>query len=143
LRYKPQLVSSLQEFEQHFGGHSISMVTLSLHPNSTLNGNVIVPQPRHRMHYALRLYFDNGGGPCLIVSAGRFKTVGKREATRYRQLLLAINAVAEVDDTTLHCLPDAHLLSGTRYFDLLKVLLNQAARLKVRLRCWTFTIRHQ
>ena len=132
LHLLPTRIASLLEYEQLFGGpqpETRLVVTireqqdaaghqLALSATSTL---AAADRSRHILHYALQLYFANGGGPCYIVSVGAYKAVGT--ALVVSELLAGLQAVHPVDEPTLLVLPEAQFLMDIADF---KTLHDQA-----------------
>lgn len=71
------LVYNLESFEETFGGPdrrlSVSVASDSDYTVTTLNPNAYAL--RHLMYYGMQLYFENGGGPCYIMSAGAYPPI--------------------------------------------------------------------
>ncbi len=107
---KPTLISSLMEYEAMFGHSRSSNIYLQLHDDNSLNGEIVVSQPTFHLHYALQLYFANGGNLCYIISAGTFQSAGASPDARFVQMQQAVAAAGEVDEITLFVFPDAPLL---------------------------------
>ncbi|HVE61288.1 MAG TPA: hypothetical protein VNA26_05695, partial [Chitinophagaceae bacterium] len=107
---KPTFISSITEYETIFGRSKSANIYIHLHDDNSLNGEIVVSQPTFRLHYALQLYFANGGGPCYIISAGSFQTAGANPGARFVQMQQAIIAAGEQDEITLLVFPDATLL---------------------------------
>jgi phage tail sheath protein FI len=96
----PTRITSMQDYEMYFGyGPSYTNLTVYLDNNN----NPIISSPpssssdvvgsneiRFYLYNSLRLFFDNGGGPCYIVSIG----------TGYTQTLSSLNAEDFIGDTT-------------------------------------------
>ncbi|WP_234573336.1 phage tail sheath family protein [Rhodohalobacter sp. 614A] len=75
-------IFSLTDFEELFGGPYIDLPAFVVDGNSvsTLNSAPIPESPVFHLYYSLKLYFANGGGPCYVLSAGRFgKTYNSRK----------------------------------------------------------------
>nr|HPF52023.1 hypothetical protein [Draconibacterium sp.] len=82
LKGVPTRITSMLEYETYFG-YAKPETTIGITINDTLvNGvtkrDLVVTQPVSRepflMYYSLQMYFANGGGPCYIVSVGRYGT---------------------------------------------------------------------
>src|SRR5690349_9953107 len=79
---KPIKIFSLLEYEQFFGRAenepdiSVTISRTTSGTNFVIGNSAAViassatSPSRHNMYYSMRLYFDNGGGPCYIVSVG-------------------------------------------------------------------------
>lgn len=116
---QPVKINSLLEFEQLFGGSPLTQIDLNITKtvndsgailgiSVALDGNSLSdPVPTELMHYSVKHYFANGGGPCWIYSLGGH---GNNSAGDYTA---AITALEAVDEPTLLVFPGATLLAGT------------------------------
>lgn len=87
----------------------------------------------HLMYYALRMFFDNGGGSCYIVSVGRYDTAaGTANAISASEIQAGIAKLEEFDEPTLVVLPDAVNLPEADYYNSCVQVLNQCNDLKDR-----------
>jgi phage tail sheath protein FI len=104
----PSRIKSLLEFESLFGGGYVpATVKVTVNPASNMILNV-VPDKRFHLYVSLRQYFDNGGGPCYIVSVGNFSA-----AVTAPPISGGIDTLSAEDEPTLILFPDAvELLSG-------------------------------
>jgi uncharacterized protein len=110
---KPQRITSLLEYERYFGRAnaekgSITVDIVKKKENEfELNGK-IDPAKRSKflMYYALQLFFDNGGGPCWIVSAGTYEATGGNTISK-TDLENGLNSTERIDEITLYVFPDA------------------------------------
>ena len=104
----PTRIKSLLEFESLFGGGYVPAtikVTVNPATNQILN---VVPDKRFHLYVSLRQYFDNGGGPCYIVSVGDFSS-----AVTAPPISGGIDTLSAEDEPTLILFPDAvELVSG-------------------------------
>jgi phage tail sheath protein FI len=141
LHLKPTRISSLIEYEQHFGlAQSEESVTVTV--TMTAVGGVTTPQKavasvqesagsRHIVRYALQMFFANGGGPCWIVSVGSYKaTLG--EPLVEAELHAGLDASGKEDEPTLIVIPEAQNLSLADYKTLMDAALAQCAELQDR-----------
>lgn len=83
----------------------------------------------YSLYYSLQLFFANGGGPCYIVSAGKYKANGG--ATQL-ELQTALDAVKKEDEPTMIIFTDAVALNDAGFHGLYQLALAQAAELKDR-----------
>ena len=110
---RPVAVNDLLEFQAIFGGPpSIGNFAVTLDETGNVVGAVADPNTgtnaRFRLAYALRHFYDNGGGRCYIVSIGDYADSAVT-ADIVDAHLAGLNALAREDEPTLLVLPD---LSG-------------------------------
>jgi len=152
----PKLITSFLEFEGFFGGppspgaggDQIAVeVTIrdtfvdnftdpadpATYIDSTFVSREVEPSnkaitPSHNMYFAVRHYFDNGGGKCYIVSVGDYGAVGDGE------LVAGIDALRQEDEPTLIVVPETAVggLSAAGYDNVYQAALNQCHDLKDR-----------
>src|SRR5690606_10032889 len=78
----------------------------------TSTGNAIINNPSvHNMYYSLRLYFDNGGGPCYIISVGSTASTLAPD-----DFISGLNVVAATDEPTIIVFPEGQSLSESDYY---------------------------
>lgn len=94
----PQVVKikSLLEYENLFGGGP----KLELNNNGELQNHTFV------MYDSIRLFYDNGGGTCYVVSIGDYKSTDF-DADQYKN---GLEPLKKVDEVTLLVTPDAAML---------------------------------
>jgi phage tail sheath protein FI len=135
LNMKPTVVRSYTQFQQYFGdpeGPRIDVVV-------TRTGNAITsiaattPKVTYDVGSAMKMYFDNGGGKCYVVSVGKHPrpAVG---ATVLAALKAGLATVETEDEPTLIVVPESTLplLSDPNYAELVQAMLAQCAKLKDR-----------
>jgi hypothetical protein len=59
------------------------------------------------MYYGMRLFFDNGGGPCWIVSIGKYDYTQAKDKEKFKAAFLALKKIQE---PTMLVAPDSVLL---------------------------------
>jgi len=95
------------------------------------------PSP-YRLYYCLKMYFNNGGGPCYIVSVNDFNNVpSKGDSTTTTSIRGGLEAIKAIDEPTLLAFPDiipATLpeTTGSVYKDIYDAALAQCESLKDR-----------
>lgn len=120
---EPTRITSLLEFEQLFGGSPLTTLDFDVVKRVTQSGallgvDVTLNQisvgggaaltdgvPTELLHYCVRHYYANGGGPCWIYSLGAH---GTNTASDYTD---AIAATEAIDEPTLLAFPGATLLA--------------------------------
>ena len=110
---RPFAVNSFLEFQEVFGGAPpVGGQTVTLDEADDLVGELTDPasdpKARFLLAYALRHFYDNGGGRCYIVSVGGFKA-NAVAADMADEHVAGLAALAREDEPTLIVLPD---LSG-------------------------------
>jgi phage tail sheath protein FI len=127
-------ITSLVEFEALFGGPPLQTITVNIDVNSLPVLAIVSTPSDYRMYYALRQYFDNGGGPCYIVSVGNYTNTitltglgNSGSATPG-----GLDIIKKIDEVTLIVFPDAQSLGAPSYYDLYDAALTLCADLKDR-----------
>lgn len=91
----------------------------------------------HLMYYALRMFFDNGGGSCYIVSVARYNAdpgsaSDLTAANANTAVQNGIKKLEEFDEPTLIVLVDGASLDAADYYARCVQVLNQCGELKDR-----------
>ncbi|MFK0733587.1 MAG: phage tail sheath family protein [Gloeotrichia echinulata GP01] len=131
LTNKPTRISSLLEYETLFGTANASDFVVTTKKNDTTQveeiSAITEPQLKYLIYYALRLYFDNGGGSTYIISVGNYsKSVSKADFEK------GLSALKKEDEPTLILLTDAVNLVEDDYYALCQAALLQSNLLKDR-----------
>ena len=116
----PTKLRSLLEFRDRFGGeYEIEKMEVKVNEknNHAVTGRVVA-QKRFYMFEALRLFFDNGGGECYIISVGDYQQTVGLDA-----LKKGLAKLKKQDEPTMILFPDAVLLEDDDKF----AALQQAA----------------
>ncbi len=140
----PIRITSMLEYESVYGFANPEAITIAIQDTYTgennqpakLSSRVVKANPpavpsAYKMYYSLRLFFDNGGGPCYIVSVNDFATpptVGN--STTVTSLLGGLAAVEKVDEPTLILFPDDLTLANGK--SVYEAALAQCEKLKDR-----------
>lgn len=103
----PKRLSSLTEYTKYFGGAPRTEVTFAA-PNKF----TIKPETRFLLYYSMRLFFDNGGGPCWVIPVGTYADAQKngRKSDDFTQKPLA--ALKKQLEPTMLVAPDAVLFNS-------------------------------
>lgn len=134
---QPVKISSLTDYENFFGFPKEDIIQISVTGNATTGWNAVVQEPSvsYLMYYSLKMFFDNGGTQCYIVSTGLYRDVPvinlkgdsvSDPATGYG-LLDGLNAVASVGEPALLIFPEMTKLSTADYETLAQAALAQCA----------------
>jgi phage tail sheath protein FI len=126
---KPTKIYSFAEYQQYFGAPdapAINVTCTKLSPG-VVSATVEPPAVTYLLYYAVKMFFDNGGGKCYIVSTGLHTA-----AMDIAALTAGLEAVALEDEPTLLVCPDALKLGGTGYNTMAQNMLIQCGTLKDR-----------
>ncbi|SMO70045.1 hypothetical protein SAMN06265171_10538 [Chryseobacterium rhizoplanae] len=133
-RNEPTRISSMLEFETIFGGAKDEKTAFSV----TIEDTVVTAKvdntklSPYKMHYAMQMYFANGGGPCYIVSVADYdKAPALGTETVAGGLWFGLKSLEKEDEPTLIVFPDAEVLGADAY-KLYNKALDQAEDLKDR-----------
>jgi uncharacterized protein len=112
---RPVAVNSLLEFQEIFGlAAEIGGFAIALDEDGSVAAPVADPglgaNARFRLAYALRHFYDNGGGRCYVVSVGTF-AASAVTSDIVDAHIAGLGALAREDEPTLIVFPD---LSGMR-----------------------------
>ncbi len=147
----PTKIFSLLEYIQFFGkAENETGITVAI--NKTTSGGIttgvsgkasISSISKHNMYYSMRLYFDNGGGPCYILSVA--VTGGGIVDT---ELEAGLNIIEAYDEPTLIVFPEGTALlqdpanpadvndstkyDESKYYALVGKAIDQCAKLQDR-----------
>lgn len=130
LHLKPKRIKSLAEYEVFFGEAISETFEVTVGEDDSVSLTTTPTAPTFYMHYALQLYFANGGGPCYIVSAGQEgDQVNYEQVSPKKGLKPALDALAKEDEPTLIVFPDAVKLGN---YAIYQDALNQCGELQDR-----------
>ena len=140
----PTRVTSLLEFEEWFGGAKNESFVIKVkdttvedlpdNPGTWLFDSreieVTLPaESSYKLYYHMRMYFNNGGGPCYVVSVGSTATGSPGKA----DLKEGLNKAELEDEITLITIPEAVTLGNDADIkELYDAALAQCAKLKDR-----------
>jgi phage tail sheath protein FI len=145
LQLRPTKIYSLKEYEQLFGFAQNDAIAITVTGSATAGFGVgaltvggAVPTdshlPSYLMYYSARMYFENGGGQCYIVSVGTYQAspvfdlrggadTGPGETAFGLQD--GLEAVALQDEPTMIVIPEAVKLTTADYTALVQAVLAQ------------------
>lgn len=96
----PKRIQSMSEYIAHFGGPE-STITLTVSGSTGIVSNNLT----HILYYCMEMYFNNGGGPCYVMSIGAYG------ALDHTQMTAALNTLKKYEEPTLVVIPEAAKLS--------------------------------
>ncbi len=130
LKLEPTKIRSLLEFRDRFGGEFV-FGKMEVKVNEKNNHGVVgrvVAEKRFYMFEALRLFFDNGGGECYIISVGDY--TGTIKADDFTKGLAKLK---KQDEPTMILFPDAvRLEDDDQFASLQQAALAQCSALQDR-----------
>lgn len=115
-------IGTLLEYEQLFGAAEPEHFAVATDPNRTTvtefrrvsaEGGEAPPIPKFLMYYALRHFFQNGGGSCYIVSVGPY--AAQADVKHFEAVF---ESLKKEDEPTLIVLIDAINLSELEYYSI-------------------------
>jgi phage tail sheath protein FI len=130
LHLVPKRIASMVEYEKYFGTANTESISIDIDGDIDTNPGGITIKPitaptlTYRMHYAMRMYFANGGGTCYVISVGLYTdaialgddTTGLQGGLKKLEL---------EDEPTIIAFPDAVGLSKANYYSLMNAALAQ------------------
>lgn len=133
---KALAVDSLAEFEAYYGAGPET--TYQTYLDSADQVAKVVTTLPYCMYESLRLFYDNGGGKCYIISVGAYSSLGTVNAADFTN---ALKVLEKYDEPTIIVCPDAVKCDDTAngLYDFQKQALAQCAKLGDRfLLCDTY-----
>jgi phage tail sheath protein FI len=125
----PTRINSLLEFEVRFGkGPKIDVSKVNLDSSNSVKS--VTVNSTYYLYDSLRMFFNNGGGSCYIVSVGKYAQIPTIEKSALKS---GLERLKKADEPTLIVYPDGIALSaGDLYNGLYKDTLEQCYKLKDR-----------
>ena len=133
LTFVPVRIRSLLEYNQYFGFEPrTDKIDIKVdHQNNHAVLEVKINKQKF-MYEALRVFFDNGGGKCYIVSVGKH-TDDVEFGNDTTGLKGGVKALEKYDEPTMILFPDATLLTTEpQFYSLQQAALAQCAKLQDR-----------
>jgi phage tail sheath protein FI len=125
LHLKAQKVQSLVEYETFFGGGpKMDSITVTLESTSNKVKEVSL-STNYYMYDSLRLFFDNGGGKCYIISIGKYDDA----SIKGDHFNSGLAVLKKLDEPTMILVPDATSLSNSGLYMVQQKCLKQCADL--------------
>lgn len=129
LKLKPTRISSILDYHTYFGGGPAPDITEVL-LNDDNSFASATQNSSFYLYDSLRLFYDNGGGDCYIVSIGDYITGDPTAVGGYKD---GLDALEKYDEPTIILYPDAVKLSDADlYGDLQPATLTQCKNLMDR-----------
>lgn len=121
----PTRISSMSEYEAMFGG-----APREVYRRDTATGAFAATSPRFHLYRALRLFFDNRGGACWIMSIGGYHA-GAPRAQDYTETVW--QTLAQEPEPSFYVAPDAVSLDWDGYKIVTERMLRECGDLRNRM----------
>ncbi|OPY69806.1 MAG: Phage tail sheath protein [Syntrophorhabdaceae bacterium PtaU1.Bin034] len=129
LRNVPTMVTSLLEYQQLFGGAPpVEVNEIVLDENNAVKSYKV--DATFYLYDSLRLFFQNGGGKCYIISVGSYKDTPSKN--HFLDAGKGLDALKKKDEPTLILFPDAVLFDDGGLYEIQKQALTQCNDLQDR-----------
>ncbi len=133
-------ISSLAEYDQIFGKgiKPLYAIKAATEADYDFKADTYYKLERSSLPFnlydSMRLFYDNGGGSCYVVSVGCYGPgEGSAAAVAKRELETGLDVLREQSGPTMIVIPDAvNLAPDTDYYDVAKKALDQCAELQDR-----------
>lgn len=125
LQDTPKKINSFADYEFYFGGPDKAKAKV-LVKSSLPSSAELAASYYNNMYYAVKHYFDNGGGPVYIQSIGLYNRTDV-DANKYKDALLKLDTV---DEVTLIVVPDMGPLSIAQAYDVYNAAMLRANALQ-------------
>ena len=126
---EPRRIKSLVEFQKYYGGaQPVADLTVKL--TAALAVDSVKKNANSYQYYmfdSLRVYFDNGGGDCYVVSIGKYGTAPAKALFK-----AGLKKLEKCDEPTLIVFPDAVALSSDDLHSLQVATLQQCNKMQDR-----------
>jgi len=116
LRNKPWRITSMSDFHNYYGGAPLSLFEITERADDATaeaafnlgDKEYLLKQSnsKYSLYYSMLLFFQNGGGPCYIVSVGDYK-----DAVEPGKLKAGIELLVKEQEPTMVVIPEAVLLA--------------------------------
>lgn len=119
-------INSLADYEFYYGFADVVKAEVLVKLNLPAEAK-LASAYHNNMYYAVKHYFDNGGGPCYIHSIGDFDRTNV-DVNTYKNELLKLDLV---DEVTLIVVPDLSALANKdQYYDVYNAALQKVSALQ-------------
>ena len=138
LLLKPIKIYSMTDFEHYFGEPHVRPLAVAVTTRSDggKDSELLTtpsPDPDYLLYHCMKMFFDNGGGQCYVVSVGLYQGTaawgltgdGGTDPTTAYGLRDGLDAVAREDEPTLLVIPESVKLSYADYGTLASAMLLQ------------------
>ena len=123
LLLKPTKIFSFKEYENYYGNPKDDAIALSVEDDGAGGFTVssfTEPTVQYLLYYSVKMFFDNGGGQCYIISIGDYSS-----AIVQGDFTDALDVLKLEDEPTLIVIPEAVKLAADKYATLVQAVLLQ------------------
>ncbi|MBN2486390.1 MAG: phage tail sheath family protein [Bacteroidales bacterium] len=141
LLFKATRITSVLEYEEIFGKANAEDISITIADTlddsdnlttRTITASLATPSD-YKLYYQVLMFYQNGGGPCYILSVGDYDDPVEAPANNSSGLTKGIIELEKVDEPTLLIFPDAHALADvTEYGALISTAMAHCAKLQDR-----------
>lgn len=140
LLLRPAKINSMREFESLFGlpfENEIEVAITAVGSEGKLLASFKETSLQYILYYSVKIYFDNGGGPCYILSVDTYHNpqqvlLRRNIGSQHHGLLDGLNKLKDIADVSLIVIPEAVKLSVHDYSSLVQAALLQCHTLDNR-----------
>lgn len=124
---QPHKISSFVEYQLYYGGSpALDVEKLILDANANFKSTSI--NNTLFMYDAVRMFYDNGGGDCFIVSVGLYDA--PKAKTDFLDAVKGLRAIEKEDEPTLLVFPDNSIFTtANEYYEIYQQALLQCGNL--------------
>lgn len=136
LNMKPIKIFSFLDFVNIFGGENQTQIAVAVSPTAPFGIiSMTITPSAFTLYYHIKMFFDNGGSMCYIVSVGDYSGTGVEIGTDtpLAGLLGGLKTVESEDEPTILVVPEATSLANNgNYQSLVQAMLKQCFDLQDR-----------
>lgn len=141
LKMKPYRIENMLEYQNFFGGPDVEKGIKVIYTETKDDKGIVIKteaiatwdkanKSKYILYYSMQLYFSNGGGPCYIVSVGKYSDA-QDMGDNTKGILGGLAKLEKEDEPTLILCPEAVYLKAA-IFSFQTTAIQQAAKLKDR-----------
>ena len=141
LHLVPYRIENMLEYQQYFGGPDVEKGIKATYTETKDDKGVVIKteavatwdttkKSKYILYYSMQLYFANGGGPCYIVSVGKYSDA-QDIGDNTKGVLGGLAKLEKEDEPTLILCPEAVYLND-KIYDFQTAAMEQAGKLKDR-----------
>lgn len=135
-------INSMSDFVTFYGGPPVEAndsVTIDIKDHGSNQYDIAVKTKpdelsKFNLYYAVKHFYDNGGGTCYVISVGAYKGEGDVVNTIKKQDLLdGLDVVKDVDEVTLLVVTESNKIDKDSHKAIVNKMIQQASDLMDRI----------